>query len=289
MLAAIWGLSFSFIKIASPEFGSFALAFMRIILAAIFLFAVIVISGQTNTLIALLFKSELRWHLFISGLLGQLLPFILFAKAELTISASSASILNATTPIWSVIVAYVWLKTHVSLLKLLGIILSFIGVSILVGYTSVSDNNSNASILGSGAILLATFCYAYGSNYLKKYLNQTPPLQVATASTIYAAFTGLPLAIYTWPTTEISVQAWHATLLLGFLCTGLAFILFFELIAKVDATSAVSVTFLIPIFGVLWGINYLDEQITITTIIAMLVILAGVVMSNFPQRKLSSN
>jgi len=171
----------------------------------------------------------------------------------------------------------------------MGIILSFIGVSILVGYTSVSDNNSNASILGSGAILLATFCYAYGSNYLKKYLNQTPPLQVATASTIYAAFTGLPLAIYTWPTTEISVQAWHATLLLGFLCTGLAFILFFELIAKFDATSAVSVTFLIPIFGVLWGINYLDEQITITTIIAMLVILAGVVMSNFPQRKLSSN
>ena len=289
MLAAIWGLSFSFIKIASPEFGSFALAFMRIILAAIFLFAVIVISGQTNTLIALLFKSELRWHLFISGLLGQLLPFILFAKAELTISASSASILNATTPIWSVIVAYVWLKTHVSLFKLLGIILSFIGVSILVGYTSVSDNNSNASILGSGAILLATFCYAYGSNYLKKYLDQTPPLQVATASTIYAAFTGLPLAIYTWPTTEISVQAWHATLLLGFLCTGLAFILFFELIAKFDATSAVSVTFLIPIFGVLWGINYLDEQINITTIIAMLVILAGVVMSNFPQRKLSSN
>jgi len=257
VLAAIWGLSFSFIKIASPEFGSFALAFMRIILAAIFLLLVIVLSGQTNALLKLICKPGLRWHLFISGLLGQLLPFILFAKAELTISASTASILNASTPIWSAIVAYFWLKTRFSWLQLLGIILSFVGVSVLVGHTSTSNNNLHENLLGSAAILLATFCYGYGSNYLKKYLNQTPPLQVATASTLYAAIAGLPLAVYTWPTTEISTQAWHATLLLGILCTGFAFIIFFELIAKVDATSAVSVTFLIPIFGVLWGTSYL--------------------------------
>ena len=284
MLAAIWGLSFSFIKIASPEFGAFALAFVRIVLAAIFLLLVIMFLGQTNALAKLLFMPGLRWYLFISGLLGQLLPFILFAKAELTISASTASILSATTPIWSAIIAYFWLKIRLSLLQLLGIILSFIGVSILVAhtnYTNSIDHNLNAGLLGSIAILLATFCYAYGSNYLKKYLNQTPPLQVATASTIYAAIAGLPLAVYTWPATEISSQAWQATLLLGILCTGFAFIIFFELIANVDATSAVSVTFLIPIFGVLWGINYLGEQVNITMIAAMLVILIGVVMSNF--------
>ena len=284
MLAAIWGLSFSFIKIASPEFGSLALAFMRIILAAIFLLLVIAFSGQTHALLKLICKPGLRWHLFISGLLGQLVPFILFAKAELTISASTASILNATTPIWSAIVAYFWLKKHFSLLQLFGIILSFIGVSILVGHTSTADSNAQESLIGSTAILLATFCYGYGSNYLKKYLNQTPPLQVATASTLYAAIAGLPLAIYAWPTTEISTQAWNAALLLGILCTGFAFIIFFELIAKVDATSAVSVTFLIPIFGVLWGINYLGEQINISMIAAMLVILMGVVMSNFPTK-----
>ena len=286
VLAAVWGLSFSFIKIASPEFGSFALAFMRIVLAALFLLFVIFITRQSRSLFKLIFKPGLRWHLLASGLLGQLFPFILFAKAELTISANAASILNATTPIWSAIVAFFWLKKHFSLIQLCGIIISFFGVSILVSYPGeTSGNNSVNSLVGPIAILLATFFYGFGSNYLKKYLNDIPPLQVATASTFYAAIAGLPLALYFWPENSISVSAWNATLLLGILCTGFAFIIFFELISKVDATSAVSVTFLIPIFGVFWGSSYLGESLSSTMIISMIIILIGVVMSNLPNKK----
>ncbi len=287
VLAAIWGLSFSFIKIASPEFGSFALAFMRIALAAIFLLVVSAAIGQGKTLFLLMIKPGLRWHFLVSGLLGQLFPFILYAKAELTISASTAAILNATTPIWAAIIAYFWLKKHFSLIQILGIIISFIGVSILVSDSSSPTDTTNDGLIGAAAILLATFFYGYGSNYLKKYLNDIHPLQVATASTVYAAIAGLPLALYFWPAEAISTQAWNATLLLGLLCTGFAFIIFFELISKVDATSAVSVTFLIPIFGVFWGVSYLNETLSMTMIASMIIILIGVIMSNMrlPLRK----
>ncbi len=261
---------------------------MRIILAAIFLLIVSAVMGQSKALISLMIKPGLRWHFLVSGLLGQLFPFILYAKAELTISASSAAILNATTPIWAAIVAYFWLKKHFSLIQLLGIIISFIGVSILVSDSGNSTDTSIDGLLGAAAILLATFFYGYGSNYLKKYLNDIPPLQVATASTVYAAIAGLPLALYFWPESPISAQAWNATLLLGLLCTGFAFIIFFELISKVDATSAVSVTFLIPIFGVFWGVSYLDETLSMTMIVSMIIILIGVIMSNLklPLRKI---
>ena len=286
-LAAIWGLSFSFIKIATPEFGSFALAFMRIILAALFLIFVSILMGQGKVLLKIMLQKDKRWHWLISGLVGQLFPFILYAKAELTISASTASILNATTPIWAAVVAFFWLNKKFSLIQVLGIVISFIGVSILVSNTSLnaSIDYNQSSLMGSGAILLATFFYGYGSNYLKRYLNDIPPLQVATASTIYAAIAGLPLALYFWPSTPISTQAWSATLLLGILCTGFAFIIFFELISKVDATSAVSVTFLIPIFGVFWGVSYLNESLTTTMLVSMTVILIGVIMSNLPPKK----
>ncbi|MGH1427496.1 MAG: DMT family transporter [Arenicella sp.] len=286
-LAAIWGLSFSFIKIATPEFGSFALAFMRIILAALFLIIVSILMGQGRILLKIILQKDKRWHWLISGLVGQLFPFILYAKAELTISASAASILNATTPIWAAIVAFFWLKKKFSIIQITGIVISFVGVSILVSSSSLHTNSdfAKSNLLGSAAILLATFFYGYGSNYLKKYLNDIAPLQVATASTIYAAIAGLPLAIYFWPDTSISSEAWNATLLLGLLCTGFAFIIFFELISKVDATSAVSVTFLIPVFGVFWGVSYLNESLTTTMLVSMIVILVGVIMSNLPQKK----
>ena len=258
LLAAIWGLSFSFIKISAADFGSFALAFIRIFFAAIFIAVVILLMGEIKKQWQYLTQPTLIKHFFLSGLFGQLIPFALYAKAELSISASMASILNATTPIWSVIIATLWLKNRFTIIQVMGISLSFLGVVILVISSNTnSEFTFQSSLFGMLAIIIATFCYGLGSNYIKHFMNDIPSLHLACGSTIYACISGLPLAILFWPETTISTEAWKAAALLGFLCSGAAFVIFFKLISKYDATSAVSVTFLIPVFGVLSGITLL--------------------------------
>ena len=222
----------------------------------------------------------------VRGLLGQLIPFILFAEAELTVSASMASILNATTPIWSVVVATMWLKNQFTGKQLLGILLSFLGVIILVVSSNTdSDFHLESSLFGALIIVLATFCYALGSNYIKHYMNEIPSIHLACGSTVYACLCGFPFAIFYWPDATISIEAWKAAALLGFLCSGAAFIIFYQLISNYDATSAVSVTFLIPVFGVLSGIILLKEQVSILMILSMAVIMSGILLSNLKIKK----
>jgi len=281
LLAAIWGLSFSYIKIATVDFGAFPLAFIRIFFASIFLLIVIIAIGEIKQHCHYLINPKYVHHFFLSGLFGQLIPFMLFAKAELSISASMASILNATTPIWSVVIATIWLKTKFTGIQLMGISLSFIGVVILVTHANDDTNiRFDASLMGAFAIILATLCYAIGSNYIKHYMSSIPSLHLACGSTVYACLSGLPLALFYWPEHEISAGAWKAASILGFLCSGAAFVIFFKLISKYDATSAVSVTFLIPMFGVLSGIALLKEEISILMIVSLAIILSGIVLSN---------
>ena len=294
LLAIIWGSSFSFIKVATHDFGSIPLAVIRIFLAAIFLIMVTLLIGREKTCFKLLISKQHRIHLLFSGLLGQLLPFILYAQAEQTISASIASILNATTPFWTAIIAYVWLKKQASFMQIFGMLLGFIGVAILITTPVESLNSSNIislhysrvdQILGAMLTLFATLCYGYGANYLQTFLHKPHPLDVATNSTIYATIIGIPFAIFFWPESAISRESWQSALLLGVVCTGLAFILFFNIISHMGANFAVSVTFLIPIFGVLWGVVYLNETINTIMIVSMIIILIGVVLSNFKQKE----
>ena len=125
------------------------------------------------------------------------------------------------------------------------------------------------------AVLLATLSYGYSANYTKHYLSDVPSAVVAAGSQLFATIALLPLALFTWPSTPISVMAWYAALALGVFCTGVAYFIFFKLIKEKGANYAVSVTFLIPIFGVMWGVIFLNEKVTLTMVIACLIILVG--------------
>lgn len=270
-LAALWGGSFLFMRVAAPPFGPVALIALRVAIASCFLVPMLAWRGGMGTLRA-------HWpHLLAVGVLNSAIPFCLFAYAELTLTAGFTSVLNAAAPLFAAIVAFTWLGERMSSLRVLGLGIGFIGVIVLVGGSSVIDAKQGG--MAVAAALSATVLYGVASSYTKRFLTGVPPLAVATGSQLAAAIVLAPLAYWLWPAQTPTGSVWLHVVALGIACTGIAYILFFRLVAHVGPTRAVSVTFLIPVFGVLWGILFLGEQLTLNMVIGCAVILLGTSLS----------
>jgi drug/metabolite transporter (DMT)-like permease len=267
-LAAIWGGSFLFLRIAAPEFGPVALITVRCALAALLLFVLVANRGKIGQLIV-------NWKkLLILGLINSCLPFLLFAWASLHIPTGIASILNATVPLFGAVVAVLWLGDRINGTRVIGLVLAFAGVVVLMwGQGKMGNANSLWAI---AACLLAGLLYGISSNYTKRYMSGTDPLINAAGSQISASFFLLPVVGFFLPTTMPSNNAWVAAILLSVVCTALAYILFFRLIANIGPTKAVTVTFLIPVFGCLLGGIVLGEALTYTMVLGGLIVVAGV-------------
>ena len=267
-LAALWGASFLFMRIGSPEFGPILLMALRTFTASLFLAPLMIAKKQHHELNG-------RWQqVFLMGAFNTAIPFALFGYAVLHLSAGVTSVLNGTTPIFGAIVAYVWLKDKISVSGMVGLILGFIGVYILMAGKAEVDTST--IWLPTIAVLGATCCYAIAANFTKLYMQDIKPLALAAGSQISSAALLLPIAMFFLPETMPSVNAFYAVAALGIFCTGIAYIIFFRLITTVGPTNAISVTYLIPVFGLLWGYLFLDEGITLTTIIGSGCILLGV-------------
>lgn len=284
-LAAVWGASFLFIRMGALPFGPVPLMAMRVTIAAVCLLAFMlamqrkgrVAGGPAKGFVAM------RGHwpaLIVVGLLNQAAPFCLFAYAELTLSAGVTSVVNATTPLWAALVAFLWLGERLGRLRGIGMLLGLIGVIVLVwpDLTHTAGRQSNA--LAPLAVLLATLCYGIAANYTKRHLTGVDSLAIATGSMLVAAFALLPLAWLWWPADPIPTQAWIAVLLLGIVCTAFAYGLYYALIASAGPARAVSVTFLIPVFGLLWGALFLKETLTFSTVVGACIVLAGTLLAS---------
>ncbi len=268
LLAAIWGASFLFMRVGSPEFGPVLFMALRTLIASLFLLPLVYLKKQQ-----LNFSGNWK-KIFIGSLFNTAIPFVLFGYATLSLSAGVTSILNATTPMFAAIVAYLWFKDKLNFASILGLIIGFFGVYLLM-FDKISATET-AMIFPTIAVLLATLCYGIGANYTKHYLSNIPALTLATGSQVTASIVLLPIALFFLPDHFPSLDAIHAVILLGILCTGIAYILFFRLIANLGPAKAVSVTYLIPAFGLLWGYLFLHEQITPWIIIGSCFILLGV-------------
>ncbi|WP_286261492.1 DMT family transporter [Thalassotalea atypica] len=268
LLASLWGSSFLFMRIGSPELGPILFMALRTLTASVFLFPLMVLKKQTSSLTG-------QWgKMFVLGALNTAIPFALFGYAVLTLSAGVTSVLNATTPMCGAIVAYLWLKDKLSPGAIFGLLLGFAGV-----YFLVSDKlhaNADAIVLPTLAVIGATLCYGIAANFTKHYFSHVKPLALAAGSQISASIILLPLSLFFLPNAMPSEAAIYSVVFLGIFCTGLAYILFFRLIADLGPTKAISVTYLIPVFGLLWGFIFLDEQITESIIIGCIMILSGV-------------
>ena len=267
LLAALWGASFLFTRIAVPAFGPLALAEVRVAIAAVILVPLLAWRADLT---------ELRRHAPLFLLLGAVntaIPFSLFAYAALTITAGLAAILNATAPLFTALVAWLWLRERLTALQWLGMAIGIAGVAWLSASKAQFAVGGGALAIGAG--VLASLSYGVSASVVKRYFTGVRPLAVAAGSQSAAAVLLLPFAVASWPAGTLRVVDWGSAIALGVLCTGLAYILYFRLIARVGPATAMTVTFLIPAFAMLWGGLILGEAVTGTMLAGCAVILAG--------------
>lgn len=277
LLGALWGASFLFIRIAAPVLGPIWLIDLRVLIAGIVLLIYALIVRKMPD-----FRSRWKSYLML-GLLNAVIPFTLIAYSAIHLNASLTSILNATTPLFTAIVARFWLNESLSIRKVIGILVGLAGVCILMGWSSVPFTVE--VWLSIGASLMASLFYGIGGVYTKRIFTGTPPLSLSIGQQLSAGIILIPLSIVTVPTAPISLTVILAVLGLAVLSTSIGYLLYFYLVEHVGPTKTVSVTFLVPLFGILWGVLLLHEQITIGTIVGLLVILAGVILMNGIQKQ----
>jgi len=270
MIAILWGASFLFLRIATPEFGAIVLIEIRVLVASLFLLPIWFLKDKQATQGLVV---ERWWPLLVVAVLNSAVPFVLFAYSTLHITGGFASILNATVPIWGAIVAWLWLRKSLNRSALIGLVLGLFGVVVLV--SSSITLSFNGPSIGIYSALLAALLYAIAANYTSEKLSNVTPLTISTFTQVWATLILLPLAIFYYPQHEISARAWFSVLALGVFCTGMATTLYFRLISNIGSTKAVTVTFLIPVFGSIWGALFIGEVITMEMIIGTAIILSG--------------
>jgi drug/metabolite transporter (DMT)-like permease len=267
VLAAIWGASYMFIKIGVRDLSPAMVAWIRVALAAGVLGGLAVARGVLRG------YGE-RWKvLALVGLVQVAAPFLLIAAGEEEISSSLAGILVTSAPLFTALLA-IWVdhEERSQGLRLVGVLLGFAGVVVLLG---VDLGGSGDELLGGLAVVLAGLGYAVGGFLVKHRLAHAPAVGVATwvmvASTIWLA----PVALISFPTEAPGAGPIASIVALGVLGTGIAFAIFYELIATVGPARSFIVTYLAPGFAVVYGATLLDETITVSTIAGLALILAG--------------
>ena len=275
LLAAIWGASFMFMRVAAHEMGALPAAGLRVCIAALFLLPILWFKGLGSTL-------RTHWKLtFAVGVINSAIPFVCFTYALLSITTGLSAILNATVPLFGALIAWAWLKDRPNGARIVGLAVGFIGVAMLAWDKAsfTPDASGAASGWAVLACLLACLCYGTSASVAKRYMGGFPSLVSATGSQIGAALFLLPLTLWYWPAQMPSLRAWGAVLVLGVVCTGLAYILYFRLIARAGPARALAVTFAIPAFAVFYGALLLNEAITPWMVVCALVIMAGTTLS----------
>jgi drug/metabolite transporter (DMT)-like permease len=271
VLSAIWGGSFLFLRVAVPEFGPIPLIWLRVTLAAI-------------CLSPLLFRKENREALrnFSGGMLvmaalGTALPFCLLAYATLTLEVGMTAVINAMTPVFTMLVTLFWIRKSPAALQLIGLAIGITGVVVLSwDQLSFANHGGGWAVL---AALLATMCYGVTTNFLKIRMPFAPAQAVAFGSMAGASLILMPLAWFTWPDTSASARGWVSVVLLATVSTAVAYLLFFRLVTKVSALAATSVTFLVPVFAFLWGAIFLGEGLSPRALIGMLITMGGTALT----------
>ena len=267
-LGAIWGGSFLFMRVAAGDFGPLALVEVRIVL---------------GTLILLPFLWQARAHFSralwmrfaLVGALNSAIPFSLFAWGAERAPAGIGAIANSLTVLFTALVGLLVYRERIGTVRAAAMFAGFVGVVVLMSGRTEGDNVAAAALAGTAA----SFCYGFAANFTRRWFADVPPVAAVAGTLGCAALMLAPFAVAAWPTTPVPQGSWFSAIALGVLCTGVAYAFFFRLIHRVGAARATTCTYLIPVFGVAWGWMLLGEVPTATMLVAGLLILGSVIVS----------
>ena len=268
LLAAIWGASFLFMRVSAREFGALPLVEVRLLLGALILLPLLW-RGRAQ------FKRAHILPLIFISAINSAIPFSLFAWAAQRAPAGIGAITNATAVMFTALVAFALYGEHITKRRAVGLLAGFVGVAVLASGKTAGGSVWSAALAGT----FAAFLYGIGGNMIRRHLAGIPSGAVAAGTLLCASILLAPFAILSWPQAPIPLHSWTSAILLGVLCTGIAYLIYFRLIYRVGATRASTVTYLIPLFGVIWAWVVLGEPLTLTMASAGALILGGVALS----------
>lgn len=268
VLGAIWGASFLFMRLAAPAFGPAPLVEVRLALGAIVLLPFLWRARERFPL--------RRWPLLaLIGAINSAVPFMLFAWAAQRAPAGIGAIANAMTVLFTALVGFLFFGERIGTRRAIALVAGFAGVVVLASGKVAGMSVGAAALAGAMASLL----YGLGINLVRRHLTGLPPAAVASATLGVSALLTLPLALATWPAQPVGLVPWLAAGMLGVLCTGIAFVMYYRLIARIGASRASTVTYLVPLFGVAWAWWLLGEAVTWSMALAGALILGSVALS----------
>jgi drug/metabolite transporter (DMT)-like permease len=266
-LAAIWGASFLFMRIVAPALGPVVTAELRTLIAGIALalyFTLVGLSAEWR---------RFGRHYVVVGILSSALPFLLWAYAALSLPAGLLSVLNATAPMFGAVCSAVLLRERLSARRIAGLVVGVLGVALL----SRPEAGAALHYPAIAGALAACFCYGLVATYIKRWASQVPSRSMAAGSQLAAGILLTPL-IPLWPPMAAPTPLVVASILaLGLVCSAIAYLLYFRLIADIGATGALTVTYLIPVFGVLWGVLFLGETVSLSMLAGAVLVILGTV------------
>ncbi|ULQ55665.1 DMT family transporter [Flavihumibacter rivuli] len=271
ILGALWGSSYLFMKMVAPVIGVTNTVGIRIIIAAVLLLIIFGFSGKLPE-----FRKYWKQYILL-GILNLVLPFALITYSMLYLNASMGAIINATTPLFALLVGVIWNKESLSGAKVTGLVLGFIGVVLLVGWNPLPADAMVYLAMAMG--LAAALSYAIAAAYTRKKFSGAAPQKTAAGQMTAAAILLLPLVLSgNAGTVPFSNTVAYSLLFLAVGCTAIAYTLYFQLITSAGPMKATLVTFLVPVFSLVWSVIFLQEIITAGILISLAFILGGLYM-----------
>lgn len=272
ILGGLWGGSFIFMRVAAPQFGPVWLIFLRVLIAAAALLLWTLVQRKAPSL------KRLSWQYLLLGIVASALPFTLIAWSELKLSASTAAILNAATPLMAALTGVFLLGERFGPRRLTGLVLGFIGVVLVVGWTGLTLGA--AALMPTVASLGACLCYALGAAFTKKAFGGESAVALATGQQIGAVVAFLPLLPFVPLPTAVEMGAIWALLALALASTAVAYLIYFVILERNGPTKTLTVTFLVPLFSSVWGLLFLHESVGWGAGLGLLLILGSLLLVN---------
>lgn len=283
VLSLIWGTSFLFIKILLSHLGPEAVVFGRTLFGTIMLLLILLFHKRKPQL------KQLPWtKLLLVALTNNVLPWLLICSSETRLTSSIASIINATTPIWTLVIGFIFFSSSLRKTQWLGIIVGFLGIFILSDFKTGDFHSGNT--IGILMMSGATLCYGLGAQLSKKYLSQLSVLEISFFTLMLSTIISFIIMLFLAPGSLSSFfnGAIYLPLIgLGALGSGVAYLLFYYLVQKGSPEFASLVTYLVPVSAIIWGSVLLKEKIHLSILIGLLVIFLGVYISSLKTKNKS--